>query len=382
MRLLHTSDWHIGRFLNEYSLLEDQKYILDEILSIATQNKVDVIVISGDLFDRSVPSAAAVSMLDDFFYSILQKGIKIVAVCGNHDGRKRMGFLSRMCTLSGIYLANEFDPKSAKITLDDEFGNVNFYLIPYTEPSDLPDIDAVTFNDTFASQLDMICGDFNSNERNIAVAHGFFAGVGHENETLFSESEISIGPADMISADYLKKFDYAALGHLHRSQYTGEKYIRYSGSPLKYSVDDISQTKSVTLVDLKEKGSISYKEIPLSPLREIVKIRGSFEDILRPSPNAKYLNDYVYAEITDDFLIPNAMAQLKNVYPNILAMRIVSRDKEREAVLNINSDIDKKDPVTLFCEFYSSLKDSEPSESQLSVINSVFDSVTKGRCEE
>ncbi len=383
MKILHTSDWHIGRYLYDYSLLEDQEYILNEIFDIAVNNCVDAVVISGDLFDRSVPSSPAVSVLDDFFYRLVQNGIKVLAVCGNHDGRQRMGFLSRMCTNSGIYLVNEFNTENCLASFSDEFGKINFYFVPYLEPTDLNDNEIKTFNDAFKKAVEIISENFDENERNIIVAHGFFAGVSDsgENDVIFSESEISVGPADMISADYLKKFDYAALGHLHRAQHTGEKYIRYSGSPLKYAVEDTSE-KSVAIVDIRQKGDISIDTVKLHPKRDIKTVRGSFEDVLNPLPGTEYLNDYIFAVITDDFVIPNAMAQLKNVYPNILGMRIVSRENEQNAVLNINSELLKTDMLTLFGEFYSALKDSPLDGERLKIAQDAVDTVEKGRCDD
>ncbi len=379
MKILHTSDLHIGRYLNEYSLLEDQQYILNQILNKAVQNNVDIILISGDLFDRSVPSSDAVSLLDGFFYNVLQNGIKIIAICGNHDGRRRMGFLSRMCTASGIYLKNEFDPHSAKLTFKDKFGNVNFYMIPYIDPSEISSNEHLTFNSAFSNTLELACENFNPSERNIILAHGFFAGVGCENEALFSESEISVGPADMISAEPLKQFDYAALGHLHRAQKAGAEHIRYSGSPLKYSIDEASVQKIVSIVTLNEKSNVKIEDIPLTPMREVRTLRGSFDDLIHPADKSDFLNDYVYAQITDDSIIPDAMSKLRSVYPNILGMRIISRDNEKSAALNIDSDLREKEPIELFCEFYSSLKDSPLIGRRREIVQEIFDEINKKR---
>lgn len=382
MRIVHTSDWHIGKMVNGVSMLEDQRCIINQIIDFLIEQKAELLIIAGDLYDRSIPSTEAVALLDDAFYRItFQAGIPIIAVSGNHDSPQRLAFASRLYESAGLYLEGVYSKSIRKITLNDDYGRINFFALPYIEPAivraDFPDVKIHSYDDALRTVLEYNAPNIDTSERNVLVTHGFFSYLKNPDAMERSESEISLGGSDLIDAKYLEAFDYAALGHLHRQQETGREHIRYSGSPLKYSVSESGNAKSITTVVLKEKGARSIKRFELTPVRDLRVVTGAFDELCAAESTGKSRNDYVFARLTDDSLIPNAMDKLRHAYPNIIGMELISRQSEKDAVLS-SAEVKAKDPAELFAEFYKTVKGADIPKNRLDIVTTLFNELKGG----
>ncbi|MEG1448462.1 MAG: exonuclease SbcCD subunit D [Oscillospiraceae bacterium] len=389
MKILHTSDLHIGRFLHEYDLIEMQKYIFQNLYDVLKENKVDVLVIAGDVYNRSIPSSDAVSLLNSNLNRIIMElGVKIFMIYGNHDSGKRLSFGKNLFAGSGLYISGEFSGDIEKITLDDEYGKISFFLIPYFVPAearrflrDSGDGNEVrTFNDAFEKTLEKNLYKINPAERNIAVAHGFFANLASkdgEKEIITSESETSVGGSDIIDANCLRVFDYACLGHIHAPQRVIGENIRYSGSPIKYSISEENQKKAFTLIDIKEKNNINITQIPIEPLIDVCTIKGEFEQLLN-HPDEEIRNNYVFVHLEERDVVVSALQRLKAVYPNILGLDYTLAGEE---ILNIKSNtnsIKTKTPEELFADFYEENFKEEMTEKQINILKSTMEKI-RGR---
>lgn len=379
MRIVHTSDWHIGKAIGDFSMLEDQRYILNELVDFLVRQQAELLIIAGDLYDRSVPPAEAVALLDDVLYRIASTaGVPIVAVSGNHDSPQRLSFASRLYERSGLYLEGVYRKDIRRISLRDEYGRLNVYCLPYIEPAlvraDFPGEHIHSYDDAFRAVIEHNLPRIDFSERNVLVTHGFFSFLRNPDSVERSDSEIALGGADLIDAAYLRDFDYAALGHLHRPQTAGREHLRYSGSPLKYSVSESGTRKSITTVDLREKGEMSVKRYELSPLHDLRTVRGSFDELCATPAT----EDYIYAELTDDSLIPGAMERLRTVFPNILGMCLLSRERERGAVVNAAASVKAKTPLALFEEFYGALRGEPITEARKALAEDVLTTLAGG----
>lgn len=379
MRIVHTSDWHIGKTVGEFSMLEDQRYILNQLITFLKQQQAELLIVAGDLYDRSVPPAEAVSLLDDVLYRITtEAGVPVVAVSGNHDSPQRLSFASRLYEGAGLYLEGVYRKDIRRITLQDAYGRLNVYCLPYIEPAlvraDFPGEKIHSYDDAFRAVIEHNLPRVDFSERNVLVTHGFFSYLREPQSVQRSDSEITLGGADLIDASYVRDFDYVALGHLHRPQTAGREHIRYSGAPLKYSVSESDACKSITTLELREKGQMSVKRYELSPLRDLRRLRGSFEELCAAAPT----EDYVYAELTDDSLIPGAMERLRAVYPNILGLCLLCRERERSAVVNAAAAVKAKTPLALFEEFYGAIRGEPITEARSRLAAEILEQVRGG----
>ena len=386
MKLLHTSDWHIGRSLFEFSLLEDQQEIFRQIASIIEREQVDAVLISGDLYDRSMPSAQAVSLLDEMFTTLISRyHLPILAISGNHDSARRVAYGSRLFEQSGLYLAGGFSMQIKKVTLQDAFGPVNFFLLPYFIPQQvrlaLEDSSIRTASEAFEKLIDQNREQIDPNERNVLLAHGFFmrqnrsSSAKKEQPELpqCSGSETSVGTSDLTDlacCDGL--FDYVALGHLHGAQSAGSERMRYSGSPLKYSVDEANSQKSVTIVELGEKGELSTRQIPLTPRRDLRVITGTIEQLCDPQLAS---DDYVFAQLISQGPVLNAMSRLREVYPHTLGLSFHQTLPSPSAILSQNPA--SLPPEELFDRFYQQVQQQELSEAQQKIVQSTLRQVSQ-----
>ena len=268
MKLMHLSDLHLGKRLNEFSLMEDQEYILNQILNIAQEQQPDGVLIAGDVYDKAIPSAEAVSLFDDFLYRLSQRRLPVFVISGNHDSAERIAFGSRLLDASGVHLSPVYSGQVAPITLWDEFGPVHFWLLPFLKPIHVrrfyPEEPTDTYSQAMSAAVSHLA--LNPEERNVLITHQFVTGASRSDS-----EELSVGGADHVDADIFQDFDYVALGHLHRPQNCGSAHIRYCGTPLKYSFSEAKDEKSVTIAELREKGSLTVSTIPLKPLRELVR---------------------------------------------------------------------------------------------------------------
>lgn len=395
MKFLHTADWHLGRTISEYSLLSDQRHRLSQLAECAQQEKVDAIVIAGDLYDRSVPSAQAVSLLDETLYHLTQTlGIPVLAIAGNHDSPQRLAFGSRMFCESGLYICGEASPELYRVTLTDQFGPVDFYLLPYFTCEQLrswfPQQTIRSCNDAFQVLMQHNLDRIDPRRRNVLVAHGFYRAVGQQaaaQEAIFSESEISIGGSDLIDLKSTDIFDYIALGHLHAPQRAGEN-ARYSGSLLKYSVSEARQQKGFLLVELAEKGCSHSSLLSPAPLRDLRSVKGTLEQLLeanRPaSCGSAPSEDYVAVTLTDKGAVLEAMARLRDVFPNILGIRFAVRDEEETASLSqltrqLLENHQSLSPLELFEDFYQQIRQQPLTPQRRQLVEQIIKKLENDR---
>lgn len=377
MKLLHIADLHIGKRVNEFSMLEDQKYILKEILKIADEHNPLGIIMAGDIYDKSVPPGEAVEVLDDFLTELAARKIQVFIVSGNHDSPERLNFGSRIMQHTGVYIAGTFDGRLKHIVLNDEFGPLNIYLLPFIKPAvvspHFQDQDIQSYEDAVKAIIDH--EKIDPQERNILVAHQFITGGSKEPERCDSET-ISLGGLDNIDAAVFDVFDYVALGHLHGPQSIGRETVRYAGSPLKYSFSEARHHKSLTMLQLGDKGALDIRTVPLHPFRDMREIKGPLHELIGTHGSSPENDqDYIRAILTDEGELYDAIGQLRQVYPNIMR---IDFDNSR-SIEEINSksaaygDVAQKSPLELFEEFYLKQNNVEMTAEELGMMEEVFE---------
>lgn len=314
MKVVHLSDLHLGKRVNEFSMIEDQKYILEQILNIIIENKADAVMIAGDIYDRPVPPVQAVELFDGFLTALMKINIPVMVISGNHDSAERIGFGADIMSAGRIYMSHAFDGKMQCVTLTDEYGPVNFYMLPFVRSSAVRayfDADIKDYNDAVGAVIQRVT--CNTDERNVIISHQFVTGA----RTCQSE-EISVGGLDNVDASVYAIFDYAALGHIHGPQNIGDN-IRYCGTPLKYSFSEINHKKSVTIVELGPKGSVGVDCVPLKPLRDMCEIKGTYMELTaRDFYLGLKTDDYYHIILTDEDDVYDAAAKLRVIYPNLM----------------------------------------------------------------
>ena len=354
MKIFHISDLHIGRRLNGYSLFEDQEYILQKIIESIRREKPQAVLIAGDVYDKSAPTAEAVKLLDRFLDQL--DDVTVMLISGNHDSADRLSFGAGRFRKSGLYIQGGFSGAPEAVPLTDEWGKVNFYLLPFTRIADINAFyhtDFTDYTEAFAFVIDKMAID--PTVRNVLVAHQYVAGAE------FSESETVIGGVDCIAPDIFDVFDYTALGHIHRPQNVRGKRIRYCGTPMQYSYSEINQPKGYTMITLGEKKQgeplcqITAEAVTLKPRRELRELKKSFDELMTAScdENGIVSDDYLFIVLTDKVDVPDAISHLRNLYPNILSVRMerdASGDYSGAAFVGGGTD---RDPQELFAEFYA-----------------------------
>lgn len=379
MRFFHLSDLHIGKQLHHYNLREDQERILAEIISYARELRPDAVVIAGDIYDKSVPSAEAVTVFDEFLTSLssIQPAIPILIISGNHDSAERLLYASAILRNHQIYVVGQVpgrpDEFIQKVTLEDEYGDVDFYLLPFLKPSyvrnvfgeDIP----TSYNDAVSRLIKRENIDYAG--RNVLVSHQFYTGNGEVPLTCDSET-ISVGGIDNVDVSAVKEFDYVALGHIHRGQKVGYEHIRYCGTPLKYSVSESGHEKGLTVVTLKDKGEKAAIEIlPLSALRDVRTVKGELQELLSEA-DVRNRDDYISVTLTDEIDPYKPKDQLERVYPHILEIR-VDNLRTRKKLSEYEKEIVFLDPFAAFQEFYEEIQDRKMSEEELGIMEEIFE---------
>jgi len=374
MRFLHTSDIHLGLRLCETRLNEDLAYILARIADLAERESCQAVVLAGDIYDRSNPTSDSVAIFDDFITSLVQKGIAVLAVAGNHDAPERVGYLSAVLEKNGVHFAPPYRGELYTCVLEDAHGPVFFHLLPFLRPSTVrllcPDFDGTTAAEALRYALSSV--DPTDGKRHVLVAHQFVAG------TEDAQGDAMVGGAERIGVDdYLASFDYVALGHLHSPHAVSFPHVRYAGSPLKCSFSEATDEKSVTLVELGEKGACRMEILPLSPLRDLREMRGSYEEILSPAvKESGDVNDYLRVILTDEEDIPDVMAKLRTVYPNLLRLSYDNKRTRSTAQLSadILSDCEEEalTPESVFAQLYELQYNDEPGEQLMDTVRELF----------
>ena len=372
MKLIHLSDLHLGNRVNDFPMLEDQAYILDRILEIADEERPDAALIAGDVYDKNVPSAEAVALLDDFLVKLADRSLPVLLISGNHDSPERLAFANRLMEGRGVYIAPVYHGEVSPVTLEDDCGPVDFWLLPFLKPAHIrrffPEEGVESFTDAMACAIRHMPLD--PARRNVLVTHQFVTGAARcESE------EVSVGGADNVDASVFAPFDYVALGHLHGPQNVGGERIRYCGTPLKYSFSEAGHQKSVTIVELGEKGSLEVRAVPLLPQRDMVELRGSFAQLKSPEFYGQVDRDaYVRVILTDESDIYDAMGQLRPVYPNLMALDYDNLRTRSGAVVLEEADV-KRDPLELFADFYQQQNHQPMSEEQRRYLTELLETI-------
>lgn len=418
MKLFHLSDLHLGKRVNEFSMLEDQKYILRQILQRIDEERPDGVILAGDIYDKPVPPAEAVEIFDEFLFELSQRGLQTFIISGNHDSAERLAFGGRLMEGSGIHFAPVYDAKITPVHLEDELGTVDVFLLPFVKPANvrrLFEAEAAAPRSESSEETGEAAANLNQSEiktytdairaaiarmnidpdhRNVLVTHQFVTGAMRSDS---EEISLSVGGTDNVDAAVFSDFDYVALGHIHRPQNMGGgslipeagdgsdqslstaglPLIRYCGTPLKYSFSEANHEKSITVVELGEKGKKDIRTIPLKPLRDMVELRGTYEELTAKNfyENTSYPADYVHITLTDEEDIPEAMGRLRVIYPYLMKLDYDNRRTRTSNEIQGASAMEEKTPGQLFAEFYEMQNNAPLSDEQKEFLDSMIQSI-------
>ncbi len=377
MKLIHLSDLHLGKRVNEFNMLEDQEYILTKILNVIDEEKPDAVLIAGDIYDKAVPSAEAVQLFDDFLCRLQAKCPQIFVISGNHDSPERIAFASRLIEASGVHLSPVYNGRIEPHVLHDEYGEVLIYMLPFVRPSHVrhaleaaSDEQIVTYTDAIRAALRQAGPD--PEKRCVLVAHQFVTGASR------TESEdISVGGLDNVDASVFAGFDYVALGHIHRAQNIGTGgVIRYCGTPLKYSFSEAKDEKTVTIVDLGKKGEVSVRTVPLTPKREMREIRGTYEQLMtKENYEGTQTDDYLHITLTDENDIADAVSRLRVVYPNLMKLDYDNQRTRTSGIIDGAADAERRTPLDLLEELFEKQNGHPLSDDQRELSNSLISKI-------
>lgn len=362
MKLMHLSDLHLGKRVNGFSMLPDQRYILEQILSIVESERPDAVLIAGDVYDKSVPSAEAVELLDAFLCRLSALGPAVLLISGNHDSPERLAFGAKLMESNGVHISGVYNGEVEPVTLEDAFGPVRFWLLPFLKPAHVrrwfPEAEISDYTDALRTAIQQMGVD--PSERNVLLSHQFVTGA----ERTESE-EVFVGGSENVDAAVYDAFDYVALGHLHGPQNVGKATIRYCGTPLKYSFSEAKQAKSVTMVELGEKGSVTLRTIPLKPLRDLREIKGTYDELTaRSFYTDENREDYLHIILTDEEDVPNALGRLRTVYPNLMKLTYDNRRTRSDASVWELEATERRTPLELLTDFYRQQNGDTLSEQQ------------------
>ncbi len=374
MKFIHLGDLHLGKSLCDYDLIEDQKYILDQILDICDKESVDGVMIAGDVYDKSIPSEAATTLLDYFLVSLAKKGIKVFMVSGNHDSDDRLNFGSTLFTSNEIYISSIFDGTLHCESLSDGDTVIDVYMLPFVKASQVkhyfPEAKIDNYDDAVRTIISNT--DIDPNHKNILVAHQFVAGTGEDPALGGSESvgTQSVGLVEKIGYDCFDAFDYVALGHIHSPQRVGRDEVRYSGSPLKYSLSEVNNEKTVPLITVSDEEKIKIELIPLKPMRNLRHIKGTLKELL-DKKNVKAPDDFIYATLTDEDIVNDAMGIFRQIYPNTVHIDYDNSHTRDIEQVDISRIAENKSFPELIGDFYRQMYGCEISDEEMDVMRSV-----------
>lgn len=374
MKFLHLADLHLGKRVNGFSMLEDQAHILRQILAILDDEQPDGVLIAGDVYDKSVPSVEAVGLLDDFLTELRARGVPVLLISGNHDSPERLAFGGRVMDSCGIHISPVYDGALAPVTLQDAFGPVHVWLLPFVKPAHVrrwfPDADIESYTDAMAEAVAHM--DIDTAARNVLVTHQFVTGGARSGS-----EELSVGGTDNVDSSVFAPFDYVALGHLHGAQHIGRETIRYAGSPLKYSFSEARQHKSVTVVTLGEKGDVQVRTVALTPLRELREIRGSYDELTARSfyEHTTYRSDYLHLILTDEQDVFDAMSRLRTIYPYLMTLDYDNARTRAAGGMFVPAGMERRTPLELFEALYKRQNHQPMSEVQREYIAQLMEQI-------
>ena len=377
MKFAHIADLHIGKRVHDFSMLEDQRYILEEMLRIFDEEKVDGVLIAGDVYDKTVPSAEAVQVFDDFITKLAKMEMSVYMISGNHDSAERLAFGAQLFENNGVYISPVYEGEVKKVEVEDVYGTVNIWLLPFLKPATvrhaLQREDINTYEDGVVAALQGC--EIDTEQRNILVAHQFVTGADRSDS-----EETSVGGLDNVSAEVFEDFDYVALGHIHRAQKMGRETLRYSGTPLKYSFSEADHKKSVTIVELLEKGRVEIHVVPLVPRRDMRKMRGTYMEVTaRDAYTEENKMDYLQITLTDEEDVPGALQKLRTVYSNLMRLEYDNaRTRENREVQAVEAQ-EQKSELELFEEFYELLNNESMKDEQVEFVEKLIQDLKEVR---
>ncbi len=376
MKLIHLSDLHLGKRVNEFSMLEDQRYILSQCLDIMDREKPDAVILAGDIYDKSVPPAEAVTLFDDFLCSLARRKLQVFIISGNHDSPERIAFASRLLDAGGIHLSPVYNGNVKAVELEDEYGSVFFYMLPFVKPAHVrrffPDEDIVTYTDALRIAIRNMNADLT--QRNVLITHQFVTGA-----TRSESEEITVGGADNVDAAVFDGFDYVALGHIHGPQNIDSERIRYCGTPLKYSFSESAHVKSITVIELREKGQNSLRTVPLIPQRDMREIRGTYMELsARENYAGTNTGDYLHITLTDEEDIPDVVSKFRVIYPNLMKLDYDNRRTRSQTLIDGASEVERKSPLELFGELYEKQNGVPLSDEQKAFTETLMEEIWGG----
>ncbi len=376
MKLIHISDLHLGKRVNEISMLEEQEYILAQIISIIDGESPDALIIAGDVYDKPIPQAEAIRLFDDFLCRLAQRSIQVFVISGNHDSPERIAFGGRLMDASGIHMSPVYSGCVEPFTLTDRFGELRVYMLPFIKPTHVrryyPEAEIESYTDAVRIAVEKMNVD--SSVRNVLVTHQFVTGASR------SESEeISVGGSDNVDASVFAPFDYTALGHIHSPQNAGGETVRYCGTPLKYSFSEVKDKKSVTVIEMAEKGNVAVRTAELTPRHDMREIKGTYLELTaRSNYEHTDTNDYLHVTLTDEEDIPDAIMRLRVIYPNLMKLDYDNKRTRAGGVIAMAESLEKKSPTELFAQFYEMQNNQTMNESQTALVAELIEKIWEG----
>lgn len=361
MRFLHLSDLHLGKRVNEFSMLEDQAYILTKIINMIDEQRIEGVWIAGDIYDKVIPSAEAVCLMDDFLTRLADRNLPVFVISGNHDSAERIAFGARLMDSRNIYLSPVFDGEIKPTILQDKYGEIGVYMLPFIKPSYVkrvyPSAEAENYTDAVRTVIEHM--EIDTSRRNVLIAHQFVTGAAR-----CDSEEISVGGMDNVDVEVFDAFDYVALGHLHGPQKVGRETVRYCGTPLKYSFSEAGHKKAAVIVDMKEKGETLLEQIPFEAKRDMREIKGSYMEVTAldfyKDTNTE---DYLHITLTDEEDVPDAIGKLRTIYPNIMRLNYDNTRTRANVEIQGAAEVENKSPMELMREFYE-LQNNQPMREE------------------
>ena len=370
MKIIHLSDLHLGKRVHEFSMLDDQRYILKQILEHVAEEHPDVVILAGDIYDKPVPPAEAVQLFDQFLCGLAEQSVEVMIISGNHDSAERIAFGGKLMEHSGVHVSPVYDGDVKPVELEDAYGIVQFFLLPFIKPIHVrrcyAEEEIESYTDAMRTAISHM--ERNADARQVLVTHQFVTGAERSDS-----EEISVGGTDNVDVTVFDGFDYVALGHIHSPQAVGRDQVRYCGTPLKYSFSEAGQEKSITVVELKEKGNVEISAVPLHPLRDMRKIRGSYMEVTAKSfyENGN-CEDYLHVTLTDEEDILDGLQKLRVIYPNIMQLEYDNCRTRGNMELTAAQAVEQKSEMELFMEFYELQNNQPMSQVQKEFVGNII----------
>ena len=374
MKILHLGDLHLGKRVNEISMIEDQKFILDQIVTLVKEEKIDVILLCGDIYDKAIPTIEAIHLLDEFLEELSDLKVKVLMISGNHDSSERLSFGRNLFKRSNLYIASQFNQEIEKITIKEDGYNINFYMLPFVKPAYINHvlkIQTETYEECFKHLMEQV--KINEDETNILLAHQFVT-VGKNSPELSDSETSSLGGIDNIDYRLFDAFDYVALGHIHKPQAMGREMVRYAGSILKYSFSEIRKDKQATILTISKNKQISLSHHLLKPLRDMREMECSLESLLKRKCEIGNEEDYMHVILTDEEQILDAIGKVRTVYPNVMQISFMM---QYETIQMKENQIADQNPMELFEQFYKMQNHIDLDEKRAQMAISIFEEVIR-----